>query len=48
VLARVLTGKWIISPTPWNLALTKKYVSRYASPQPVEDGTFTFYIARRK
>jgi SAM-dependent methyltransferase len=47
VFARVLTGKWIITRTPWNLWLTKKYVSKYASPQPVEDGTFTFYIARK-
>ena len=48
VFARLVTGKWIISPTEWNLWLTKKYVSRYASPQPIENGTFTFYIARRK
>jgi SAM-dependent methyltransferase len=48
VLARVLTGRWIISPTKWNLALTKNYVSKYASPEPVENGTFTFYIARKR
>ena len=48
VFARVLTGKWIISRTAWNLWLTKKYVSKYASPDPLENGTFTFYIARKK
>ena len=48
IVARVLTGKWIISPTKWNLWLTTKYVSKYASPEPVDDGTFTFYIARKK
>jgi hypothetical protein len=48
VIARVLTGSWIIVRTEWNLWLTKKFVSRYASPEPVDDGTFTFYIARRK
>jgi len=47
VFARVLTGRWIIAKTPWNLWLTKKYVSQYASPQPVDNGTFTFYIARK-
>jgi SAM-dependent methyltransferase len=47
VVARVLTGRWIIAPTKWNLALTERFVSRYASPGPVEDGTFTFYIARK-
>jgi SAM-dependent methyltransferase len=48
VFARVLTGRWIVAPTPWNLWLTKRYVSRFASPEPVENGTFTFYIARRR
>jgi len=48
VFARVLTGKWIISRTAWNLWLTKKYVSKYASLEPIQNGTFTFYIARKK
>jgi len=48
VAARLLTGKWIISRTKWNLGLTEKYLRKYASPEPVENGTFTFYIARKK
>jgi SAM-dependent methyltransferase len=48
LLARKLTGKWIVAPTKWNLWLTEKFVRRYASSEPVEDGTFTFYIARRR
>jgi SAM-dependent methyltransferase len=48
VLARVLTGKWIIVRARWNLWLAEKFVRKYASPEPVEDGTFTFYIARKK
>jgi SAM-dependent methyltransferase len=48
VFTRLLTGRWIVAPTRWNLWLTKKYVSRFASPEPLEDGTFTFYIARRR
>lgn len=48
VAAKLLTGKWIISPTKWNLVLTEAYVKKYASPEPVEDGTFTFYIARKR
>jgi SAM-dependent methyltransferase len=48
VFARVTTGRWIIVREPWNLWLTKKYVSKYASPEPVDNGTFTFYIARRR
>jgi len=48
VVARVLTGRWIIAPARWNLWLTEHYVRKYASPEPVGNGTFTFYIARRK
>jgi hypothetical protein len=48
VFTRLLMGKWIVAPTTWNLWLTKKYVSQYASPDPIENGTFTFYIARRR
>lgn len=48
VAARVLTGRWIISRTEWNLAPTKRFVQKYASPAPIENGTFTFYIARKR
>jgi SAM-dependent methyltransferase len=47
LVARKLTGRWILVPAKWNLWLTEKFVRRYASPEPVEDGTFTFYIARK-
>ena len=48
LIARKLTGRWIISSTKWNLWLTEKFVRRYASTRPVDDGTFTFYIARKR
>jgi len=48
VAARLLTGKWIISRARWNLWLTEQFARKYASPLPVDDGTFTFYIARKK
>ncbi len=48
LVVRKLTGKWIIVPTKWNLHLTEKFVRRYADSKPVEDGTFTFYVARKK
>ncbi len=48
VVARLLTGRWIIAPTKWNLWLTRRLVAKYASTRPVEDGTFTFYITRKK
>jgi SAM-dependent methyltransferase len=48
VVARLLTGKWIIGRARWNLWLTERFVRKYASSQSVEDGTFTFYVARKK
>ena len=48
LIAKALTGNWIISPTKWNLALTEKYIRKYASTEPIENGTYTFYIARKK
>ena len=43
-----LTGRWILFRSPWNLWLTDKMVRPHASTQPVQDGTFTFFVARRK
>lgn len=48
LVSKALTGKWILSSTKWNLALTERYVKKYASPEPVADGAFTFYIARKR
>lgn len=48
LLPRRLTGRWLLAPTRWNLALTERLVRRYASDQPIENGTYTFYEARRK
>jgi SAM-dependent methyltransferase len=48
LVAKKLTGNWILVPAKWNLWLMDKLVRKFASPDPVEDGTFTFYIARKK
>ncbi len=48
LLPHVLTGKWLISRARWNLASTEHFVRKYASSKPVEDGTFTFYVARKR
>jgi SAM-dependent methyltransferase len=49
LVARKLTGRWIIAPTRWNLALTMRLVRGYYDrPAPCEDGTMSFYLARRK
>lgn len=43
-----LTGRWILVPTRWNLALTYRLTKRRYEPSEREDGVCTFYIARRK
>lgn len=45
LVSRTLTGKWILSPTKWNLWLTVRFVRKYASTEAVEDGTYTFFVA---
>ncbi len=49
LVSRRLFGKWIIAPYRWNLFLTGLITrSSYAEPSIQPDGTYTFYIARRK
>lgn len=46
---KVLTGRWILAPWKWNLALTDWITRRHYRPaEPSEDGVCTFLIARRK
>jgi ubiquinone/menaquinone biosynthesis C-methylase UbiE len=53
LLSKKLTGRWILSPTPWNLVLTESYTRRYyqeavrAVFEPCEHGVCTFYITRK-
>ena len=48
LLPRKLFGRWILSPARWNLLLTEKLLRRYATTEPSPDGTYTFYIARKR
>jgi hypothetical protein len=48
LLTKKITGRWIISPTRWNLALTDQITRRfYNEPATCSDGAYSFYIARR-
>ncbi len=48
-VGQILFGKWILSPTRWNLALTRRLVQRYYDePLATENGAYTFYMARKK
>ncbi len=48
LVARWLTGRWILAPTDWNLRLTDRWVRKYFEEPAAEDGTYTFYLARRR
>jgi len=47
LLPRKLTGRWILSPTRWNLMLTERIVRRYYEEPRTQDGTYSFYLARK-
>lgn len=48
LISHALTRRWILVPQRWNLALTHRLVSPYYEEHPYrEDGTYSFYIARK-
>jgi SAM-dependent methyltransferase len=48
LVSQKITGKWILVPTRWNLALTDKLTRKYYDEDPrCADGVCTFYIAQR-
>lgn len=48
LLARLISGRWILVPTRANLWLTERCLRRHASPEATDRGTFTFFVARRQ
>lgn len=47
LIARKLTGRWILAPARWNLWLTARAVRPYYDSPAAGDGTFNLYLARR-
>jgi SAM-dependent methyltransferase len=47
LVARWLTGHWIVAPHRWNLWLTERLTRRYYLETPCPDGTYSFYLARK-
>ncbi len=43
-----LTGRWILVPSRWNLALTDHFTRQHYDCTEQPDGVCTFYVARRK
>jgi SAM-dependent methyltransferase len=47
LVARKLSGRWILAPTRWNLALTERWLRPlYEEPIP-EVGAYLFFVAER-
>jgi SAM-dependent methyltransferase len=47
-VARALTGRWVLAPGRWNLAIAERAIRKYAEGGKDEAGTYTWYVARRK
>ncbi|GAB4478310.1 MAG: hypothetical protein Kow0088_18030 [Anaerolineales bacterium] len=48
LIVKWLSGRWILIPSTWNLALPQKIVQRHYLAEPrTPDGVYTFYIARK-
>ncbi|MGD8605455.1 MAG: class I SAM-dependent methyltransferase [Anaerolineales bacterium] len=48
LLPRKLIHRWIVAPWRWNLWLTDRLVRRYYNESPRDDGTYSFYLARKQ
>jgi SAM-dependent methyltransferase len=49
LVSRKITGKWILVPQKWNLALPYYITNKHFEENPIrDDGVCTFYIAQRK
>lgn len=47
-IIRKTTGRWILVPENWNLRFLERIIRPYASPEAINSGVFTFYIARKR
>lgn len=48
LLIRRATGRWVVAPAGWSLRLTETLLRRYDDASARPDGTFSFYLARKR
>jgi SAM-dependent methyltransferase len=48
LIPRWVLGRWILTPTRWNLALTERWVKRVYDTSPVPNGTYSYYLAHKR
>lgn len=47
VLAKKLSGRWLLAPTRWNLALTESLLRRFYDEPVPDEGAYLFFITRK-
>ena len=47
LISRSLTKRWILLPKKWNLALTYQYLKSFALAEADQQGTYTWFVAKR-
>lgn len=48
LLSRALTGRWVLASSRWNLALTQRLLQAHANRGRDPQGTYTWFVARRR
>lgn len=47
-VTKLLFGRWIIVPARWNLAITERLLRKFSATEPIPNGTYTFFVARKR
>jgi SAM-dependent methyltransferase len=47
VVAKALTGRWLLMPKPWNLSITAQLLLRYYEEPLANPGAYLFFSVRR-
>jgi SAM-dependent methyltransferase len=47
-VARALTGRWVLASGHWNLGITERLIRKHAEGGANENGTYTWYVARKR
>ena len=48
LVTRRIFGRWLLAPAEWNLALTRRAIRKHADSVRDSEGTYSFYVARKK
>lgn len=46
-ISKTLTGRWVLAPTEWNLAVTDWLLRRFYEEPKAEQGAYVFFVAKK-